>query len=400
MKKIISLICIILMLLPGTSTVAYAAKKDVDPPVVIKMDPDSNATDVRIGQTIVIRFSEAVKSGKSISKIRLSGPNKSYVKFTYAISNNLMFIKPDNDLEMNKKYTITIPAAAVCDASGNDLKYIFQYSFVTEEPKPEDKDVFRWQDSDFVNLPKPDALLTSIVKDDTTQSVMSTFSKMSTQAAASYVTSLKNIGYSGDCDYNDEAGTIFTAKNDNGYAITFTYSSETCEGTLLYQFVGMGNEDDITEETSEDISDNTEPSDDADADEASNASGDSFVEPSIICSNTLIKIPYGSQATVVVAVHGEGTIRIVEGETPRLFFHMENSEYVDDLSMDLQDYEIICINEYPTNIRVTYLSHTDNTITYLIESLQGTSTRGVEIWLQPGTYGNLIRSGFSVAIVR
>lgn len=361
MKKIIFLICI-MMLLSAMNTLAYAAKKDVASPVITKTDPQNNATDIMVERTIVIRFSEAVKKGKSISKISITDMNKSNVNFSYTIANNRLLITPKTDLKSNMKYTITIPAAAVCDAFGNNLQSKYIFCFVTEESNSDDKDNFEWKDSDFANLPKPEAILTAIVKDENTGSVMSTFSKMSTDNASAYVNSLKDLGYSGDCDYNDEDGTIYTAEDGNGFAVAFTYSSITQEGTILYRHRAPDNEDSISDEIS---GEDTDITDAEDTEEVSDTSTNIVWQPKIALSNIYTRISLDSEEILVVTISDGGTIRIEEGETPKIIYHIDTNNYTIEA-----DYELRYTNNNPMYIKTSYLSHTDNTVSFLIEPLR------------------------------
>ena len=132
MKKVISFLCAVLILSCMVSP-AYAATKDTKAPTITKTNPEEKGTSVMVEASIVIRFSENIKKGKAINEITLQGLMMKNSEYTYDIKDNLLIIKPKEDLKYNKEYTLTIPAAAVKDASGNSLKKDFTLSFITEE---------------------------------------------------------------------------------------------------------------------------------------------------------------------------------------------------------------------------------------------------------------------------
>ncbi len=131
MKKIISLICTML-LLSLTVTPAEAAAKDTKAPTVTKTNPAADSADHMIEGTIVIRFSENILKGKSFSKITVKAKTTG-VKYTGEITGNLLKLTPGTKLKYNTAYTVTIPAAAVKDKAGNELKKAYIFNFVSEK---------------------------------------------------------------------------------------------------------------------------------------------------------------------------------------------------------------------------------------------------------------------------
>lgn len=132
MKKLISFLCIVAMLLSITMP-ALAAKKDTKAPVITKTSPINFGTDIMIESTIVVRFSETIAKGKNYSKITVKESETKSISYTCSIEDNLLKITPKADLKYDTSYTVTIPAAAIKDAAGNVLKAAHNFSFITEK---------------------------------------------------------------------------------------------------------------------------------------------------------------------------------------------------------------------------------------------------------------------------
>ncbi len=135
MKKIISVICL-LILLGGMTPSVFAATKDTKAPTITKTSPVDKATDIMKECEIVIRFSEFIKKGKTMEQITIKSMLGKTVAYTYEIKDNLLIITPKAKLAYNTNYTVTIPTGAVKDASGNSLKKDKSFDFITEkDPK-------------------------------------------------------------------------------------------------------------------------------------------------------------------------------------------------------------------------------------------------------------------------
>lgn len=131
MKKIISLICIFLMLSEMT-TPAYAAKKDTTAPTITKTAPTDYDSDIMIESTIILRFDESIQKGKNIAKISLKESDLKEVKYTYEIKDNFLILTPKADFKYNTIYTVNVPAKAVKDTAGNNLAKDYYFDFITE----------------------------------------------------------------------------------------------------------------------------------------------------------------------------------------------------------------------------------------------------------------------------
>lgn len=137
MKRIISVICIIVLLV-GMAPTVLAATKDTKAPTITKTSPVDKATDIMKESEIVIRFSEIIKKGKTIDQINIKSVVGKTVAYTYEIKDNLLILIPKSKLAYNTNYIVTVPSGAVKDASGNILKKGKSFDFITEEdPKAE-----------------------------------------------------------------------------------------------------------------------------------------------------------------------------------------------------------------------------------------------------------------------
>jgi len=133
MKKLAFILTVLLVFMSTATVVSAAAKKDKTAPTVTKTNPADYATDVMVDGSIQIRFSETIKKGSNISKISLKESELKKVSYSYEIKDKFLIITPKAKLKYNTVYTITIPAGAVQDSSGNKLANEYSFSFSTEE---------------------------------------------------------------------------------------------------------------------------------------------------------------------------------------------------------------------------------------------------------------------------
>lgn len=132
MKKIISIICVVVLLI-SMATPAYAAAKDTKAPVITKTSPVDKATDVMRESEIVLRFSENIKKSKAFDTISITTVLGKTIAYTFELKDNLLVITPKDKLAYNTNYTISVPAGAVKDSAGNNLKKAYTFDFITEE---------------------------------------------------------------------------------------------------------------------------------------------------------------------------------------------------------------------------------------------------------------------------
>ena len=139
MKKLITIVCTIAILL-SWAPAAHAAAKDTKAPTITKTSPVDKATNIMKECEIVVRFSELIKKGKTIDQINIISAVGKTVAYTYEIKDNLLVITPKTKLAYNMNYTVTIPSGAVKDAAGNILKKDKSFDFITEEDSKKQSD--------------------------------------------------------------------------------------------------------------------------------------------------------------------------------------------------------------------------------------------------------------------
>ncbi|MEW6573798.1 MAG: Ig-like domain-containing protein [Bacillota bacterium] len=101
-------------------------------PMVAGVDPLRNSTNVRVGKTITVSFTENVVSGDNYAGIALKDQSGTDVPFTKTLSGRMLTIDPTADLSYSVTYTVYVPAGSVKDSGGNALASDFNYSFTTE----------------------------------------------------------------------------------------------------------------------------------------------------------------------------------------------------------------------------------------------------------------------------
>lgn len=104
---------------------------DNDPPRMIGSDPAPNAKDVPVNKTITVTFSESVQPGSKFDQILLKDAAGNLVSFIPSFSGNALAIDPVEDLKPGARYTLTVPAGAVKDLAGNELREGYLLSFST-----------------------------------------------------------------------------------------------------------------------------------------------------------------------------------------------------------------------------------------------------------------------------
>ncbi len=103
---------------------------DTTPPKVVSTTPTNGATGFSKTANITIKFSENIKSSINWSKIVVIDKYGQSVHITPTISVNTIFIQT-NPRAGNSWYTVTIPASAVKDYSGNNLLKSYTFKFKT-----------------------------------------------------------------------------------------------------------------------------------------------------------------------------------------------------------------------------------------------------------------------------
>jgi len=117
---------------PEDTAVLTILNDDVDTtaPEVISTDPTGGEAGVPVSQTITVNFSEAIKAGGGISGISLSGGD-TVAEYTYGTSGSELSVYPYSLLDYDTAYTLTLPAGAVQDTTGNPLIDSYSLHFST-----------------------------------------------------------------------------------------------------------------------------------------------------------------------------------------------------------------------------------------------------------------------------
>jgi putative cell wall-binding protein len=109
----------------------YYDTLDTVPPTVVSVRPVDGAQDASVRRAISVEFSERVALGPSIGSVTLVSGSGHTVACAYSTLLELLVIAPLETLEPETSYTLTVPAAAVTDLSGNPLAAQFTSSFTT-----------------------------------------------------------------------------------------------------------------------------------------------------------------------------------------------------------------------------------------------------------------------------
>jgi subtilisin family serine protease len=106
---------------------------DMTAPTVISSTPAGGQTNVPIGSSITLNFSENIVTGNMYEGITLKDGSGNVVSFTKNLNGSTLGIQPQA-LNYNTSYTLTVPAGAVKDAAGNLLAQPYTVTFSTQMP--------------------------------------------------------------------------------------------------------------------------------------------------------------------------------------------------------------------------------------------------------------------------
>lgn len=90
-----------------------------------------------------------------------------------------------------------------------------------------------WPQDSMGDLPKPNAKITAVVKDDATGCCAVTFSDMTNSDAVSYISAIKQQGYQAATEFTDNENIMFSGQK-NKAIVTFTYNKSSAEGSVSY----------------------------------------------------------------------------------------------------------------------------------------------------------------------
>lgn len=107
---------------------------DFTAPTVVSVTPEDNASDVSVGSTIEVQFSEKVNEGTLNSEtVVLSSASGSIASnLDFDTASNVMVIAPNSPLEQGTAYNLEI-TNSVQDMAGNELQSAFLSNFVTAD---------------------------------------------------------------------------------------------------------------------------------------------------------------------------------------------------------------------------------------------------------------------------
>lgn len=109
---------------------------DVTAPTLQAVTPQDDATGVAVNASLVLSFSEAVTRGSGTVQVKDSS-GAVVASYDAATSPNLVFagqtltIDPSTDFAAGRSYSVSIPAGAVRDSSGNAYAGLSGYNFTT-----------------------------------------------------------------------------------------------------------------------------------------------------------------------------------------------------------------------------------------------------------------------------
>lgn len=104
-----------------------------DGPQIISTNPTKNAVGVSLNIPIAIKFSETITRGTKFSGIYIKNliTSKKDILASKTISGKTLTLKMRSSRIKNNVYQVYIPASAVKDAAGNNLKTSYSYQFCT-----------------------------------------------------------------------------------------------------------------------------------------------------------------------------------------------------------------------------------------------------------------------------
>ncbi|MEW6424749.1 MAG: S-layer homology domain-containing protein [Bacillota bacterium] len=105
---------------------------ELAPPEVQCTDPASGDANVPVDKTVTVTFSEDVIQGDNFSRIALEDAAGRVAAASTGISGRVLTIDPETTLAYSTSYTVSIPAAAVKDLTGNTPAQDFSFCFTTE----------------------------------------------------------------------------------------------------------------------------------------------------------------------------------------------------------------------------------------------------------------------------
>jgi len=104
---------------------------------VDKIVPSPNETQISIAKPITISFNMKVESDSEFEEIELYDDDLNEVQINKELNGRILTITPQNSLEYNTGYTLTLPDEAVSDSYGHKMNESYSQHFVTMSSNPE-----------------------------------------------------------------------------------------------------------------------------------------------------------------------------------------------------------------------------------------------------------------------
>ncbi len=95
------------------------SESDTVSPTISTMSPANGGIEVSTTRDILITFDENIKSGANYPNIGLTHQDGQVVPITKSINGNVLNLNPDESLQNNTRYILSIPQGAVQDLAGN-----------------------------------------------------------------------------------------------------------------------------------------------------------------------------------------------------------------------------------------------------------------------------------------
>lgn len=99
---------------------------------VAQANPANHSSDFEIDKNIVIKFNNNIFKGRKFNNISLMKQDKKVVHALITTKNNILEIKPSQNLENNAAYLLTIPVNSIYDSKNNSLAADFTIQFTTK----------------------------------------------------------------------------------------------------------------------------------------------------------------------------------------------------------------------------------------------------------------------------
>ncbi|HYE81479.1 MAG TPA: Ig-like domain-containing protein [Clostridia bacterium] len=99
---------------------------------VLSFEPDNSQVNVNVNKAVAISFNEAISQGDDYESIVMKGPGGTPVGAVKSISGETLTVTPNQPLQYETTYTLTLPKDGIVGAGGSRLSADFSITFSTE----------------------------------------------------------------------------------------------------------------------------------------------------------------------------------------------------------------------------------------------------------------------------